>query len=201
MKRCDWCLNDALYEQYHDEEWGVPVDDEQRMFEFLILEGAQAGLSWITILRKREAYRRAFADFSVEAVANFSDSDLEERLLDPSIVRNRRKVFAARSNARATLALYDSGSSLLEFFWGFVDGRPLQNRWRSLDEVPAETDLSKRISRELKRLGFSFVGPTIVYAHMQASGMVNDHLVDCHRYPVCEALGAAFQLDNAKKNT
>lgn len=201
MKRCDWCLGDPLYIQYHDEEWGVPLSDERRMFEFLILEGAQAGLSWLTILRKRPGYRYAFANFSVPAIASLSDEELERLLQDPSIVRNRRKVYATRSNARATLDLYESGSNLLEFFWRYVDMAPIQNRWRSLEDVPAETTLSQRISRDLKRLGFSFVGPTIVYAYMQASGMVNDHLVDCPRHAACASLAAIFRLDKGEKNT
>ena len=201
MKRCDWCLGDELYMQYHDEEWGVPLRDEQRMFEFLCLEGAQAGLSWLTILRKREGYRRAFANFSVSRIASLTDKDLEQRLQDPSIVRNRLKVYATRSNAQATQDLYESGTNLVEFFWRYVEMTPIQNHWRSLEEVPAETPLSQRISRDLKRLGFKFVGPTIVYAHMQASGLVNDHLVDCPRHRACAALGTTFRLDNGAENT
>jgi len=201
VKRCDWCVGDALYERYHDEEWGVPLTVEERMFEFLLLEGAQAGLSWLTILRKREGYRRAFMDFSPHAVARMSDKDLEERLTDPAIVRNRRKVYAARDNARATLDLYEAGSSLLEFFWGFMDMTPQQNHWRSMSEVPAQTPLSNTMSRELRKRGFRFVGPTIVYAHMQAAGMVNDHLVGCPRHAACTALGKAFSMDKQQKNT
>jgi len=188
MKRCDWCGTDPLYVAYHDEEWGVPLRDERRMFEFLILEGAQAGLSWITVLRKRDAYRRAFFDFDVQRVAALTDHDLEALAKDASIIRNRLKLRSARQNARATLALYESGQSLVDHLWSFLDHEPLQNRWRCLDEVPAQTALSQTISRDLKRRGFNFVGPTIVYALMQATGLVNDHLVSCPRHAACAAL-------------
>lgn len=188
MKRCDWCGEDPLYMQYHDEEWGVPLRDEAAMFEFLLLEGAQAGLAWITILRKREGYREVFDNFDVETLANYSDADIQEKLLDARIVRNRLKVEAARKNARATLKLYEAGSSLLEYFWNFVDGAPVQNQWASMADVPPFTPLSETISKDLKKRGFTFVGPTIVYAHMQATGMVNDHLVDCPRHQICAEL-------------
>jgi len=188
MKRCDWCGEDPTYVAYHDHEWGVPLRDEQRMFEFLCLEGAQAGLSWITILKRREGYRTLFDDFDVTAIAAYSDDDLEQRLGDTRIIRNRLKVYAVRNNARATQALYEAGNTLVNYFWDFVDGQPLQNRWRSLSEVPASTPLSASISKDLKRRGFSFVGPTIIYAHMQATGMVNDHLRDCPRHAACAAL-------------
>lgn len=201
MKRCDWCLGDELYTRYHDTEWGVPFDDERRTFEFLLLEGAQAGLSWLMILRRREGYRNAFAGFDAQSVARFSDEHLEALLQDRAIVRNRLKVHAARENARATLALYESGTSLSELFWNFVDGRPIQNHWRSLGEVPAQTELSRRISRELMRRGFKFVGPTIVYAHMQATGMVNDHLVGCPRHAACAALAETFRMDKSGADT
>lgn len=188
MHRCDWCGSDPLYVRYHDEEWGVPLRDERLMFEFLSLEGAQAGLSWITILRKRDGYRELFDGFRVEFVAGLSDRDLERRLGDARIVRNRLKVFAARQNARATLALYESGLSLVDYFWSFVDGKPVLNHWKSMKSVPAETPLSRSISKDLKRRGFTFVGPTIIYAHMQATGMVNDHLVTCYRHAECAQL-------------
>lgn len=188
MQRCDWCGDDPLYVRYHDEEWGVPLKDERRMFEFLLLEGVQAGLSWITVLRKRENYRVVFDDFDPVRIASYTDAELDERLRDARIIRNRLKVRAARSNARATLALYDEGRGLVDYLWNFVGGRPVQNTWRDMDEIPAETELSRKISKDMKRRGFSFVGPTIIYAHMQATGMVNDHLVTCPRHAACAAL-------------
>lgn len=188
MQRCDWAGTDPLYVAYHDEEWGVPLRDERSMFEFLILEGAQAGLAWITVLRKREGYQAVFDNFDVERVARYSDEDLQARLEDQRIIRNRLKVASARQNARATLQLYEEGTSLVDYFWAFVDGTPIQNQWRTMDEVPAETDLSRAISKDLKKRGFNFVGPTIVYAHMQATGMVNDHLVTCPRHAECAEL-------------
>lgn len=183
-ERCPWCGNDPLYVAYHDAEWGVPCHDERALFEFLILEGAQAGLSWITILRKRENYRRAFDGFDPEKIARYGERDVARLLADAGIVRNRLKIAAAIDNARAVLALHEAGSSLDELFWRFVDGRPVVNRWRSLDQVPAHTPAAQALSRELKRRGFRFVGPTVIYAHMQATGMVNDHLVSCPRHQV-----------------
>jgi len=188
MPRCDWCGDDPLYVAYHDREWGVPLRDERAMFEFLLLEGVQAGLSWITILRKRENYREIFDDFDVQRIASYTDRELAARLENPRIIRNRLKVFAARGNARATLALYETGQTLVEYFWSFVDGSPIQNHWRSMSEVPAQTELSKAISKDMKNRGFAFVGPTIIYAHMQATGIVNDHIVDCPRHAACAAL-------------
>lgn len=188
MQRCDWCGDDPVYLRYHDEEWGVPLKDEREMFEFLLLEGVQAGLSWITVLKQRENYRTVFDNFDVERIARYSDAELDERLQDARIIRNRLKVYAARGNARATLALYEEGSRLVDYLWDFVDGRPVQNAWQAMSEVPAETDLSRRISKDMKRRGFSFVGPTIIYAHMQATGMVNDHLISCPRHAACAAL-------------
>ncbi len=182
LARCPWCGDDPLYVAYHDREWGVPAHDDRTLFEFLILEGAQAGLAWVTILRKREGYRRAFAGFDPERVAAFGPERVAELLADPGIVRNRAKVEAAVGNARALVAVQRSHGSFDRFIWSFVDGSPVQNAWRSLDQVPAFTPLAERVSKELKRLGFRFVGPTIVYAHMQATGMVNDHLVSCHRW-------------------
>ncbi|HXF74432.1 MAG TPA: DNA-3-methyladenine glycosylase I [Actinomycetota bacterium] len=168
---------------YHDEEWGVPSHDDRHLFEMLVLEGAQAGLSWSTILRRRDAYRRAFAGFDPERVARFGRGDAARLLADPGIVRNRAKVEAAIANARAALAVRDEHGSLDAFLWSFVDGRPRRNRFRSLVELPAETPGSRAMSRELKRRGFRFVGPTICYAFMQAVGMVNDHVVGCFREP------------------
>ncbi|MFK8043134.1 DNA-3-methyladenine glycosylase I [Congregibacter sp.] len=188
MQRCDWCGDDPLYMSYHDNEWGVPLRDEQLMFEFLVLEGAQAGLSWITILRKRDGYRAVFDDFDVHKVAAYSDSQLDKKLLDARIVRNRLKVYGARKNALATLKLYEEGTTLLDYFWDFVGGKPIQNKWRSMSEVPASTPLSEKISKDMKKRGFTFVGPTIIYANMQATGMVNDHIVSCPRHRECAAL-------------
>jgi len=170
--------SDPLYVAYHDEEWGVPSHDERHLFEMLVLEGAQAGLSWSTILRKREGYRKAFAGFEVAKVARFGPRDIERLMGDAGIVRNRLKIESAIANALATLEL----ESLDELLWSFVDGKPLQNRFRRLTDIPAETAESKAMSKELKRLGFRFVGPTVCYAFMQACGLVNDHTVDCFRY-------------------
>ncbi|HTZ00110.1 MAG TPA: DNA-3-methyladenine glycosylase I [Rhodocyclaceae bacterium] len=181
-RRCPWCGDDPLYVAYHDEEWGVPCHDEQTLFEFLILEGAQAGLSWITILRKRQNYRRAFHGFDAERIARYGAKDIARLMGDAGIVRNRLKIEAAVANARAALALRDRGESLDSLFWQFVDGKPVVNRWKSLGEIPAATPTSEALSKELKRRGFRFVGPTVCYAHMQATGMVNDHLVDCFRH-------------------
>lgn len=178
MPRCAWCGDDPLYVRYHDEEWGVPTRDPQLLFEFLLLEAFQAGLSWITVLRKRERYRQVLFGFDAERLAIMSDGEIDERMQDPGIIRNRRKLEAARSNARAWLALEDPAG----FVWSFVDGRPKVNRFERLDQVPAVTDEAQAMSRALKRAGFSFVGPTICYAYMQACGMVLDHLVDCERH-------------------
>ena len=183
--RCPWCGSDPLYVSYHDHEWGVPLHDEQRLFEMLTLEGAQAGLSWLTILRKREGYRRAFAGFDPQAVAEFGEADVARLLADPGIVRNRLKVASTISNARAVLEVQARYGSLDAFLWGFVDGTPIRNSWRSMAEIPASTPLSDAMSRELKRHGFRFAGTTICYAHMQATGMVNDHLTGCFRYDQC----------------
>lgn len=183
-RRCPWApADDPLYVDYHDQEWGVPVRDERVLFEFLLLEGAQAGLSWQTVLRKRSRYREVFAGFDPERVARFGPEDEARLLADPGIIRNRAKVAAAIGNARALLQLREQGQAFAELVWQFVDGTPRQNRWRSLAQVPAVTAESKAMSRELKRLGFRFVGPTICYAYMQAVGMVNDHLTTCFRHP------------------
>ena len=180
--RCGWAGSDALYISYHDAEWGVPVYDDRRLFEFLILEGAQAGLSWSTILRKREAYRRAFVEFDPEKVARFTSKRIERLLTNPGIVRNRMKVESAVNNARVFLAVQDEFGTFAKYQWRFVDGRPIQNIWRRLADLPATTAVSDAFSKDLKQRGFSFVGSTIIYAHMQAVGMVNDHLVDCFRH-------------------
>lgn len=182
MVRCPWCGNDPLYQQYHDKEWGVPVHDDRTLFEFLTLEGAQAGLSWITILKKRERYRQLFAEFEPLKVARFTPAKVEKLLADPGIVRNRLKVESTVSNAQAFLKVQKEFGSFAAYWWGFVDGKPVINRFRSMAEVPAQTALSQAISKDLKRRGFRFVGPTIVYAMMQAVGMVNDHMLDCERH-------------------
>ncbi len=181
-KRCGWCGTDPLYIRYHDTEWGVPRHDDRRLFEFLILESAQAGLSWITILRKRDAYRRAFAGFDMEKVARFNRRSVERLLADPGIVRNRRKIEAAIHNARRCLAIREAFGSLDAYLWQFTEGRTLHNRWRRLADVPANTPTSDAMSRDMKARGFRFVGSTICYAFMQATGMVNDHLVHCFRH-------------------
>jgi DNA-3-methyladenine glycosylase I len=180
--RCGWVTADPLYLAYHDEEWGVPVHDDRRLFEMLVLEGAQAGLSWITILKRREGYRRAFAGFDAEQVARYGDRERAALLADPGIIRNRAKVASAIANARAVLAVREELGSLDRLLWSFVDGKPRRNRWKSLGEMPPETAESKAMSRELKRRGFAFVGPTVCYAFMQACGLVNDHLTGCFRY-------------------
>lgn len=181
-QRCAWPGNDELYIAYHDNEWGVPLHDENRLFEFLILEGAQAGLSWITILKKRAAYRKAYHDFEVNKVARYNSRSIDRLLSNPGIVRNRLKIEASISNARAYLAIQDKYGSFNDFIWRYVDGKPIQNRFKSLKQIPAFTPLSDTISRDLKKLGFKFVGSTICYAFMQATGMVNDHVVNCYRY-------------------
>ncbi len=186
---CPWCGQDPLYRRYHDTEWGVPVHDDTVLFEFLVLEGAQAGLNWLTVLRKREHYRRAFEGFDAERVAAFDSTRIEALLQDAGIIRNRLKITSAVSNARAFLDVQSRFGSFDRYIWDFVDGRPLVNRFASMAEVPAVTPLAETISRDLKRRGFRFVGPTIVYAHMQATGMVNDHLTACPRHEVCVALG------------
>lgn len=183
LVRCHWAAgDDAAMRTYHDSEWGVPSHDDTRLFEFLVLEGAQAGLSWSTVLNKRAAYRRVFHGFDIACVARMSDAALEKLLLDPAIIRNRLKVYSARNNARATLKVIDEFGSLDAYFWSFVDGKPLRNRWRDRGDVPARTDLSDKLSRDLQKRGFNFVGSTIIYSHMQATGMVNDHLVGCFRH-------------------
>jgi DNA-3-methyladenine glycosylase I len=189
VRRCSWCGDDPLYVAYHDEEWGVPVFDDRRLFEFLILEGAQAGLSWSTILKKREGYRAAFDGFDPAIVAGYDERKTAELLADAGIVRNRLKVASAVSNAQAFLAVQEEYGSFSNYIWAFVDGAPIRNQWRTLAEIPAKTQLAEILSKDLKKRGFRFVGPTIVYAHMQATGMVNDHIVSCYRYPEIMALG------------
>lgn len=188
VTRCAWSKGDPLYEQYHDQEWGVPCYNDAKLFEFLILESAQAGLSWITILRKRENYRRAFADFDADKVARFNSRSVVRLMGDAGIVRNRLKIEAAIANAKFFLAIQKSHGSFSNYLWGFIDGKAIQNQWRSLSECPATTALSDAISKDMKKRGFRFFGSTICYAHMQALGMVNDHTVDCFRHSECAAL-------------
>ena len=193
VPRCPWSLSrDDAYRRYHDDEWGVPVRDDATHFEFLILEAAQAGLSWATVLRKREGYRRAFADFDAERVARYNSRSIERLVKDPGIVRNRQKIAAAIGNAREFLRLKEEYGSFDRYVWRFVDGRPIVNKWRDQSDVPATSPQSDALSKDLKQRGFGFVGSTIIYAHMQATGLVNDHLVGCFRHTTCERLGRAF---------
>lgn len=181
-RRCSWPGSDPLYVAYHDLEWGVPVHDDRLLFEFLTLEGAQAGLSWITVLRKRQAYREAFAGFDPGKVARFGGAKVARLLSNPAIIRNRLKIESAVANARAFLAVREEFGSFAAYQWRFVDGRPIRNAWKRIREIPASTPVSDAMSRDLKKRGFRFVGSTICYAHMQAVGMVNDHIVDCYRW-------------------
>ena len=187
-ERCAWCGSDPLYVAYHDKEWGVPVRDDQTLFEFLILEGAQAGLSWITILRKREGYRQLFDGFDAQKIARYSDKKLDKLLQDPKIIRNRLKVYGARKNARAFLDVQEEHGSFADYIWAFVDNEPIQNQWNSLAEVPATSPVSDALSKDMKKRNFTFVGSTIMYAHMQATGMVNDHTTECFRHAHCAGL-------------
>lgn len=180
--RCEWCGSDPIYVEYHDKEWGVPVHDDKKLFEFLILEGAQAGLSWLTILKRREGYRKGFADFNVEKVARFTQKKIDKLLLDPGIIRNKLKVNAAVKNAKAFLEIQDEFGSFDKYSWQFVNGETIVNNWKSMKDVPVTTPESDAFSKDLKQRGMSFVGSTIMYAHMQAVGMVNDHTTDCFRH-------------------
>jgi DNA-3-methyladenine glycosylase I len=192
-RRCDWCLGvSEAYTAYHDEEWGWPLRDDAGQFEFLVLESAQAGLSWSTVLHKRDGYRRAFAGFDPEKVARFNRRSVARLLGDAGIIRNRLKIESAIGNARAFLAVREEFGSFSDYLWDFVDGRPLVNRWREMRQVPASTPLSDRISTDLKARGFKFVGSTIVYAHLQATGLVNDHLLGCFRHAECIAEAATL---------
>ncbi|MDE2869258.1 MAG: DNA-3-methyladenine glycosylase I [Chloroflexota bacterium] len=180
--RCPWAGDDPLMQAYHDHEWGVPLHDDRALFELLTLEGAQAGLSWRTVLHRRQGYREVFDGFDLERVAAYTSADIEARRADPRIIRNRAKIQSTVGNAQAALRAIDKFGSLDTLIWSFVDGRPLRNAFRTMDDIPAETDTSRALSRDLKRRGFKFVGPTICYAFMQAAGLVNDHLVTCFRY-------------------
>jgi len=189
ITRCKWAEGVSLdYIEYHDKEWGVPVHDDKVQFEFLILEGAQAGLSWSTILNKREGYRQAFAEFDVEKVARFTDKRVEKLLTNPAIVRNRLKVTSAVTNAKAFIKVQEEFGSFSKYIWSFVDGKPIQNKFRNDSDIPATSPESDDLSKDLKKRGFKFVGSTIVYAHMQATGLVNDHVVGCFRYKPCTAM-------------
>ena len=188
LVRCRWCLGDDLYLAYHDEEWGVPLHDDRMLFEFLVLEGAQAGLSWITVLKKRAAYRQAFDGFDFTRVAQYGEDKISELLENPGIIRNKLKIRSAIRNAGAFIRVREEFGSFDHYIWDFVGGKPVQNAWKHGSQIPAETPLSNKISRDLKRRGFNFVGPTIIYAHMQATGMVNDHTTDCFRYGEVKAL-------------
>jgi DNA-3-methyladenine glycosylase I len=180
--RCEWCGTDPLYVAYHDDEWGLPIHDDRLLFEFLILEGAQAGLSWLTILRKRDEYRRAFHAFDCERIATYTEADVTRLLSDSGIVRNRLKIESAIKNSRGVLGIQEEYGSLDSYLWRYVEGIPMQNAWKSMSELPVKTELSDMMSKDLKKRGFNFVGSTICYAFMQAVGMVNDHATDCFRY-------------------
>ncbi len=182
LNRCEWCLGDELYLNYHDLEWGVAVHDDLKLFEFLILEGAQAGLSWLTVLRKRQSYRVAFDGFDPVKVACYDQTKVSELMNNNGIIRNRLKIDSTIKNADAFLAVQDKFGSFDRYIWDFVNGKPIQNNFKTMKELPAETEISRIISKDMKKRGFSFVGPTIIYAHMQATGMVNDHITSCHRY-------------------
>jgi len=182
MNRCCWCGNDELYVKYHDEEWGVPVHNEKKHFEFLVLESAQAGLSWITVLRKRESYRKAYDDFDAEKVAQYDEDKIEELMQNTGIVRNRKKIEASINNAARFIEIQKEFGSFDNYIWSFVDNKPVVNSWNNLSEVPATSELSDMVSRDLKARGFKFLGSTIVYAHLQATGIINDHLTGCFRH-------------------
>lgn len=186
ITRCSWCKDSEIYQLYHDTEWGVPLYDNEKLFEFLILEGAQAGLSWITILKKREGFRQAFSQFNPEKIAKFNDKKFQELLQNPNIIRNRLKITSAIQNARAYLKLQKQGIDFSEFLWSFVNHNPKVNNFETLSEIPTQTESSTAMSKALKKNGFNFVGPTICYAFMQATGMVNDHIIDCFRHQECQ---------------
>jgi DNA-3-methyladenine glycosylase I len=182
VKRCEWCESEDIYKKYHDKEWGVPVYADRKLFEFLILEGMQAGLSWITVLKKRKTYREVFDKFDFNNVANYKEAKIQSLLNNPGIIRNQLKVRGAVKNAKAFIKVREEFGTFNKYIWQFTDGKVIQNSWKSLKEIPAETDISQLMSKDLKKRGFTFVGPTICYAFMQAIGMVNDHVIDCYRY-------------------
>ncbi|OGT81054.1 MAG: DNA-3-methyladenine glycosylase [Gammaproteobacteria bacterium RIFCSPLOWO2_02_FULL_52_10] len=194
LKRCLWAGNDPVYVRYHDREWGVPVHNDRKLFEFLVLEGAQAGLSWITVLKKRPAYRAAFDNFDFNTVAGYQESRVRELLKNAGIIRNELKIRSAIRNARAFISLRQEFGTFNRYIWQYVAHRPLQNTWRRMREIPPKTALSDKISQDLKRRGFSFVGSTIIYSHMQATGMVNDHTIDCFRYGEVKKLSKKLKV-------
>ena len=189
MKRCDWAGSDPLYHRYHDKEWGVPVHSDKKLFEFIILEGAQAGLSWITVLKKRQAYRQAFDRFDFNKVARYKEAKVKQLLNNAGIIRNQLKIRSAIKNALAFIEIRKEFGTFNKYIWQFVDNKPIQNAWKSMKELPATSRVSDELSKDLKNRGFNFVGSTIVYAHMQATGMVNDHTTDCFRYKDVKAMG------------
>jgi len=182
MKRCEWCASSELYMKYHDTEWGVPVYDDQKHFEFLVLESAQAGLSWITILNKRENYRKTYDNFDPKKAARYTDAKIKKLLENPGIVRNRLKITASITNARQFLEIQKEAGSFSNYIWSFVNNKPVVGKWKTLDQIPAKTDLSDKISLDLKKRGFKFLGSVIIYSHLQATGIINDHLTSCFRY-------------------
>ena len=184
--RCSWCIGKPAYEKYHDEEWGVPVWDDQKQFEFLVLESAQAGLSWWTVLKKRENYRKHFAQFDPEKVAKYTEKHVGKMLLDAGLIRNRAKIESAIHNAKLFLELQSKHGTFCNYIWDFTDGKPIVNKWKEMKQVPATTDLSDKLSKEMKQMGFKFMGSTVLYAHMQATGLINDHLIDCFRHKECQ---------------
>ena len=188
LVRCQWCQGDELYMRYHDEEWGVPLHEDRKLFEFIVLEGAQAGLSWITVLRKRQAYKQAFDNFDFNEVAGYGERKIKNLLNNPGIIRNELKIRSAVRNAKAFIEIRKEFGTFNNYIWRFVDGEPIQNHWKKLSQLPAKTPLSDKISKDLKQRGFNFVGSTITYAHMQATGMVNDHTTDCFRHKEVKAL-------------
>ncbi len=197
--RCEWSEGNDLMMLYHDEEWGVPLTDDRKLFEFIVLEGAQAGLSWLTVLRKRENYRLAFDDFNPEKVAMYDEEKISGLLSDPGIIRNRLKVRAAVSNAAAFLRISEEFGSFSNYMWQFVDGKPIRNHWTSMSEIPAVSETSDSMSRELKKRGFKFAGSTICYSHMQAVGMVNDHVISCFRYDEIDGMARSFNHEDPPK--
>lgn len=182
IKRCDWVGNDPLYMKYHDSEWGIPVYNDKKLFEFLVLETFQAGLSWLTILKRRENFRKAFENFNYKKIAEFNDKKYKILLQNEGIIRNKLKIKATISNAKEFIKVQDEFGTFSKYIWGFIDNKPIINKFKTIDEIPAKTELSEKISKDLKKRGFKFVGPTVIYAHMQATGMVNDHTIDCFRY-------------------
>ncbi len=184
-QRCAWANGDPLYEKYHDAEWGVPLYDDDLLFEFLVLEGFQAGLSWLTVLKKRENFRKAFDNFDARKIAKYNQKKVGKLMLDAGIIRNKLKINSAVSNAQAFLKVQKEFGTFSDYFWKFTDGKPIVNKWKDMGQIPAKTELAETISKDMKNRGFKFVGPTIIYAHMQATGMVNDHLISCFRWKEC----------------